>query len=191
MQISPINPTRSSYRRIHHPIQKHAVVFLETAAETNGQHSLMEVEMGNNGGAVLHYHHGFSETISCIEGELEVIVNHKTKVLRAGQSVTIPPRVSHTAYNRSDDKCRCVLEIRPGHRGFEQALQITYGLVNDGLCDKRGLPSDRLAMAWLFTLSDSTVAGWAKFFKFFIRKQAKKAIEKGIDKYLIDRYVEF
>lgn len=190
MQNTP-NPIRSSYRRIYHPIQNHSVVFLETTAETNGEHTLMEVDLANGGGAVLHYHKTYSEKVSCIEGELHVIIGHETHVLHAGQSITIPPNVNHTAYNHSGERCRCILEIRPGHRGLEQALQIGYGLANDGLCDKRGLPSDRVAMAWIFNLSDSTASGWAKFFKFFLRKQVKKAIERGVDKYLIDRYVTF
>jgi hypothetical protein len=70
-------------------------------------------------------------------------------------------------------------------------LQIGYGLASDGLCKPNGFPKDRLALAWLFEISESNLPGWMSIFEFILRKQARRARKKGIDKELIDHYVKF
>ena len=83
------------------------------------------------------------------------------------------------------------MELRPASRGFEQSLQIGYGLAADGMCKPNGFPKDKLALAWLFEISESNLPGWMSVFEFILRRQAKKAKEKGIDKKLLEKYVRF
>ncbi|HMX79586.1 MAG TPA: hypothetical protein PLG91_04695, partial [Ferruginibacter sp.] len=87
--------------------------------------------------------------------------------------------------------CKFRVELRPASRGFEQSLQIGYGLAGDGLCKPNGFPKDRLALAWLFDISESNLPGWMSVFEFILRRQAKKAREKGVDSKLIETYVRF
>lgn len=57
-------------RKIFNPIQKDRVTFLKTAGETNGERTLVEVELANGGGVGLRYHKTYSEKFECVEGEL-------------------------------------------------------------------------------------------------------------------------
>jgi quercetin dioxygenase-like cupin family protein len=178
-------------RKIYNPIQKDTVVFLKTAADTNGEYTLVEVELADSGGVGLHYHKTYSESFECTEGEVQVRLNKILHTLLPGQSATAQAGVHHLFRNRSGKTCKFKVELRPASRGFEQSLQIGYGLANDGLCKPNGFPKDNLALAWLFEISESNLPGWMSIFEFILRKQAKKARKKGIDKHLLEKYVKF
>jgi len=178
-------------RKIYNPIQKDTVTFLKTHADTNGEYTLVEVALADGGGVGLHYHKTYSEKFNCISGEVQVQLGKQITALQAGQSATALPNNNHLFRNRSGKPCTFTVELRPASRGFEQSLQIGYGLAGDGLCKKNGFPKDKLALAWLFDISESNLPGWMSMFEFILRKQAKKAVAKGIDKKLIYQYVKF
>lgn len=178
-------------RKIYNPIQKDQVTFIKTHADTNGEYTLVEVELADGGGVGLHYHKTYSEKFNCLDGELQVQLGKKIHNLQAGKSATADPNINHLFRNRSGKPCRFRVELRPASRGFEQSLQIGYGLASDGLCRANGFPKDKLALAWLFDISESNLPGWMSIFEFILRRQAKKAREKGIDKALTNRYVKF
>jgi len=178
-------------RRIYNPIQKDTVTFLQTHADTNGQCTLVEVELADGGGVGLHYHKTYSEEFTCIEGEVQVQLGKQLYLLTPAQSAIAMPDINHLFRNRSGRPCRFKVALKPASRGFEQSLQIGYGLAGDGLCKKNGFPKDKLALAWLFEISESNLPGWMSVFEFILRRQAKKAKQKGIDKQLTARYVKF
>jgi quercetin dioxygenase-like cupin family protein len=178
-------------RKIYNPIQKDQVIFLKTHADTNGQCTLVEVELADGGGGGLHYHKTYCEKFDCLEGEVQVQLGKTMHKLNAGESATAEPNINHLFRNRSGKPCRFLVELRPASRGFEQSLQIGYGLASDGLCKLNGFPKDKLALAWLFDISESNLPGWMSMFEFVLRKQAKKARQKGIDKKLLEKYVRF
>ena len=178
-------------RKIYNPIQKDTVTFLKTSADTNGEFTLVEVELANGGGVGLHYHKTYSESFTCLDGEVLVQLGKTIHTLQMGQSATAEPNVHHLFRNRSGKACKFLVELRPASRGFEQSLQIGYGLANDGLTKSNGFPKDKLALAWLFEISESNLPGWMSIFEFILRIQAKKAKKKGIDKLLIEKYVKF
>lgn len=178
-------------RKIYNPIQKDQVVFLKTHADTNGECTLVEVELAHGGGVGLHYHKTYSEKFNCLEGEVQVQLGKIVYALQPGQSATAEPNVNHLFRNRSGKSCKFLVELRPASRGFEQSLQIGYGLAADGLCKPNGFPKDKLTLAWLFDISESNLPGWMSVFEFILRKQSKKAKEKGIDRQLTQRYVRF
>jgi quercetin dioxygenase-like cupin family protein len=178
-------------RKIYNPIQKDTVTFLKTAADTNGAYTLIEVELADGGGVGLHYHKTYSEKFTCINGEVQVQLGKTITALQARASATAQPNSNHLFRNRSGKACRFNVELRPASRGFEQSLQIAYGLANDGLCKKNGFPKDKLALAWLFEISESNLPGWMSVLEFILRRQARKAIQKGIDKQLTQQYVKF
>lgn len=178
-------------RRIYNPIQKDAVTFLKTDADSNGECTLVEVELADGGGVGLHYHKTYSESFECLDGEVEIQLGKTIHTLKAGQSATAEPRINHLFRNRSGKPCKFRVELKPASRGFEQSLQIGYGLAADGLCKSNGFPKDSLALAWLFEISESNLPGWRSVFEIILRKQAKKAKLKGVDRALIERYVKF
>lgn len=178
-------------RKIYNPIQKDTVVFLKTAEETNGEYTLVEVELSDGGGVGLHYHKTYQESFSCLEGEVQIQLGKTIHILKNGERATANENVNHLFRNRSGKSCKFQVELRPASRGFEQSLQIGYGLAQDGLCRKNGFPKDKLALAWLFDISESNLPGWMSIFEFILRKQAKKARVKGVDKQLLEKYVKF
>ncbi len=178
-------------RKIHNPIQKDSVIFLKTSDETNGAYTLVEVELAEGGGVGLHYHKTYSEKFDCLEGEVQVKLGKQLVTLKPGESATAAPNVNHLFRNRSSKPCKFRVELRPASKGFEQSLQIGYGLAADGLCRSNGFPKDKLALAWLFEISESNLPGWMSIFEFVLRKQAKKARLKKLDESLVNRYVKF
>ncbi len=178
-------------RKIYNPIQKDTVTFIKTFADTNGECTLVEVELANGGGVGLHYHKTYSEKFDCLEGEVQVGLGKEIITLKPGNATTAYPNINHLFRNRSGAPCRFTVELRPASRGFEQSLQIGYGLARDGECRPNGFPKNKLALAWLFDISESNLPGWRSIFEFILRKQAKKAVEKKLDRELIEKYVKF
>lgn len=178
-------------RKIYNPIQKDQVIFLKTYADTNGASTLVEVELAPGGSIGLHYHKTYSEKFDCLDGIVDVQLGKKIHRLQKGGSATASPNINHLFKNNTDKPCRFLVELTPSSRGFERSLQIGYGLAQDGLCKPNGFPKDGLALAWLFDISESNLPGWMSIFEFVLRKQARKARKKGIDKMLEERYVKF
>ena len=178
-------------RRIYNPVQKDYVTFLKTSEETNGECTVVDVELAPKGGVGIHFHKTYSEKFDCQEGELKVQAGKVIHTLTPGQTVTALPLVNHRFFNTSNKVCKFRVELRPASRGFEQSLQIGYGLARDGQTNKRGFPSNRLALAWLFEISESNLPGWMSIFEFVLRRQARKAKATGLDQELIRKYVRF
>lgn len=178
-------------RKIYNPVQKDYVTFLKTSSDTNGEYTLVEVELADGGGVGLHYHKTYSEKFDSLEGEVQVQLGKTIHTLKSGQTATAESNVNHLFRNRSGKTAKFRVELRPASKGFEQSLQIGYGLARDGETKKNGFPKDKLALAWLFDISESNLPGWMSIFEFILRKQAKQARAKGIDKQLTDKYVKF
>lgn len=178
-------------RRIYNPVQKDYVTFLKTATETNGECTVVEVELAANGGVGIHYHKTYSEKFDCLDGVLGVQAGKVIYQLKAGESVTAEPNVNHRFFNSSGSMTRFRVELRPASRGFEQSLQVAYGLARDGETNKKGLPKNPLALAWLFDISESNLPGWRSIFEFILRRQAAKAKRIGLDRKLVEKYVRF
>lgn len=178
-------------RKIYNPVQKDAVTFLKTHADTNGECTLVEVELADGGGVGLHYHKTYSEKFECFEGEVQVRLGKTIHTLKPGQSASAEKNVHHLFRNNSGKVCKFRVELRPASKGFEQSLQIGYGLARDGEVDKKGFPKNKLALAWLFDISESNLQGWMSIFEFILRGQEKKARATGLDKQLTEKYVTF
>ena len=181
----------ASERKIYNPVQKDYVTFLKLGSETNGAYTLVEVELADGGGVGLHYHKGFTESFECLEGAVQVQLGKTIHTLHPGQSATAELNVPHLFQNRSGGPCRFQVELRPASRGFEQSLQIGYGLARDGQSDRKGFPKNKGILAWSFLISESNLTGFKHLLEPILRWQAKKAIAQGVDKAMIERYVRF
>jgi quercetin dioxygenase-like cupin family protein len=178
-------------RKIYNPVQKDYVTFLKTHADTNGECTLVEVELADGGGVGLHYHKTYIEKFDCVEGEIQVQLGKKIHTIKAGESATAEKNIHHLFRNRSGKTAKFLCELRPASKGFEQSLQIGYGLARDGATNAKGFPKDKLALAWLFDISESNLPGWRSIFEGILRRQANKARVKGLDKHLLEKYVKF
>lgn len=146
-------------RTIYNPIARDRVTFLKTAAETGGETTFVEVELAPQGGNGLHYHTSYTERFTVISGELGIQLGTEQIRLHPGETALVEIGQLHRFFNSSDQTARFYTELRPGHAGFEQSLQIGYGLAADGKTNKQGIPTNPLALAVLVDMSDTRLPG--------------------------------
>jgi len=175
-------------RTFVNPAINDAATFIQTSAETNGEYTLIEIDLGKSDGPPLHYHNAFSEKFRVQEGILYLQVGKDKKILRIGESVTVPAGTPHRFYNETNDKVKFHITLRPGHTGMEKFIKIFYGLASDGLTDKKGKPKSFAHLAVALTISDTNASGWMTLLSPVIRNAAKRAKKNGTEKWLFDKY---
>jgi quercetin dioxygenase-like cupin family protein len=175
-------------RRYYHPLQKDYATFLETSEESGGEHTLIEIEVAPGGGNAPHYHKTYEEHFEVIEGFLEVLVGRETRVLRPGERAVAGRNVLHRFRNPTGSPTRFLVELRPGHAGFERAIKAGYGLAADGLTGPTGIPKNIYHLAVLLGWSEMRVPGIFTLAEPLFRLLAVRARRKGIDADLEARY---
>ena len=97
-----------------------------TPHETSGDYDLMYAETPPKvPGPPPHSHNSYKESFLIVEGEMEFFMNGKTLVLRAGESIDIPPKTLHTFGNKSEKPCKWVNIHSPkGFRDFFEQIGI-------------------------------------------------------------------
>jgi quercetin dioxygenase-like cupin family protein len=176
-------------RIIVNPIFKDTVTFIKTAAESNGQVSEMELTLMPGGNNPLHYHMSYSETFTAIDGEVGVgLGKMKKKILKPGNSYIVEPYTHHYFFNPTDREIKFKTEIKPGHEGFENSLRILYGLAEDGLTNKKGIPKSIQHKAIVACMSDMNLPGFFTLIFPVLKCIAKKAKVSGAEQRLIDIY---
>src|SRR4051794_23333329 len=182
--------TTTASRRIYNPVQKDAAIFLETAEETNGTRTLLQVELAPGGGNGVHKHLEFAEHFEVLEGALTVHLDGIDHHLSPGDNAVVAAGRLHCFKNAADTTTVFRVELRPGHRGFERALQIAYGLAEDGLVRRDGTPKNLLHLAVLATQSGTRVAGPLRVLEPIFGLLASIARRRGIDRELAQKYVK-
>jgi len=86
---------------------------------------------------------------------------------------------------------RFQVELNPGHRGFEQALQIAYGLAEDGLTNDKGIPKNLVQAAVLMELGETRVVGPIRMLVPLLKVLARWGRRRGVDAALVERYVRY
>ncbi|GGB96811.1 cupin domain-containing protein [Dyadobacter sediminis] len=187
--ITKMNTLEKPARTITNPLMKDEVVFLETSRESGGRYTLVEVSLAAGAGNPLHYHDDFSEEFTCISGELSIELNGKIIRLSAGETAVAPARSKHRFFNQSQSECRFQCRIAPGCPGFEQTLQITYGLARDGKTNKQGVPQSPLILGYMFLISGTRLTGMMSAIEPLLKWFGRRAIAKGIAADLQRRYI--
>lgn len=177
-----------SGRTIVNPLFRDTVHFIETAAETNGKYSQMEVVLMPGGGNPPHVHNVFTETFAPVKGILGLKLGRKKIYLMPGESYKVKTGEVHNFFNPSNKPVTFQLKFFPGHAGMENMLRIVYGLAADGLTNKKGLPKSILVSALIMKMSDSYPTGILSLLRPFLSFLAKRAQKKGIEKQLFDKY---
>jgi mannose-6-phosphate isomerase-like protein (cupin superfamily) len=97
-----------------------------TPHETTGNYDLMVAETPPKvQGPPPHYHNSFKESFLIVEGEMEFFINGEIRMVKAGESVDIPPKTLHTFANKSDQACKWVNIHSPkGFRSFFEQMGI-------------------------------------------------------------------
>jgi len=95
--------------------------------------------------------------------------------LMTGESATAEPMINHLFRNRSGKPCRFTVELRPASRGFEQSLQIAYGLTNDACANRTDSRKTNLPLpGYLISVKVTYPAGGVSLNSSYINKQKKR-----------------
>ena len=178
-------------RSIYHPTQKDRATFVELAEETGGTRTVIDIEVAPGGGNEPHTHLTYAERFEVREGMLLVRVGNEWHGLREGETALAEAGVVHCFRNTTDEPVRFRVELEPGHRGFEKALQAGYGLAEDGRANAKGIPSNLLHLAVLMEWSEMRVVGPIRLLVPLLHVLARVARGRGVDRELEARYVRY
>lgn len=175
--------------RIHeNPIIGSRVEFRELCEETKGTRTVAEITLEAGGKVPTHYHNEYSEYYEVIEGELTIVANYKTYILKKGDYYMVPVKVNHRYYNGTDSDVKFKVVIQPGNIGYQLLIAILYGLARDGKANRRGLPKNMLIFGYVSVAAGSNVPGIMSFFQPLLNWFHKLAVKKGLDKKLLMKY---
>ena len=176
-------------RTIVNPIFKDIVTFSQTSAESEGKITEIDITLMPGGNNPLHYHKTHSETFFAIDSEVGVgLKKGKKKILKPGESYTVEPMALHYWFNPTDSEIKFKIEIKPGHEGFENSLRIIYGLAEDGLANKQGIPKSLRHKAIVACMADMNLPGFFTLIFPVLERIAKKAKNSGIEQKLVVKY---
>jgi mannose-6-phosphate isomerase-like protein (cupin superfamily) len=178
-------------RRIWNPVQRDAAILLESCEENGGQRTVLEIHLAPGGGNAPHRHLTYAEHFEVLHGELTVYVDGVGRTLGPGGRATAPAGTPHNFANPTHEEVRFLVRLQPGHRGFERALQIAYGMAEDGLTDKQSRPRDPRVLGLLAEMSDIGMEGPARLLEPLIGLLARAARRRGLDARLSEKYVRF
>jgi quercetin dioxygenase-like cupin family protein len=94
-----------------------------SGADTGGEYCLLEVSLASGMGVPRHTHTREDEAYYVLSGELEVVVEDETFVLRAGDTLIAPRDIPHQLRNSGDAENHYLLVFSPS--GFEEFLKAT------------------------------------------------------------------
>ena len=184
-------PSQNALRTIVNPVIRDTVTFLETAAETGGEQTRVQVTLMPGGGTPLHFHKVLTETFEVISGNLGLEVDGKPVQLGEGKAVTVFPGMIHRFFNDGAEPVLFLTTITPGSRGFEQSLHILYGLAADGRTNKKAVPRSLTHLAIISDISDMHTTGFLALLNPLLRRLARKAKKSGAYTALVQRYCGF
>src|SRR2546421_7032489 len=112
----------------HTPVTGERITFLATAADTDGEAVVIEVEVQPDGFVAAGHVHPFqSERFAVAEGSLGLKVGGEKRTLGPGDVVTVEPGTSHRFWNAGTEPARFVCEVRPALQ-FESLLETMFAL---------------------------------------------------------------
>ena len=175
-------------RTIVNPLYRDTVRFIKTSAETGGQYSLFELTLLPGGANPPHIHTSFAETFTAVEGILGIRLKKRAFFLKPGESYTVQKNEVHNFFNGTNQEIRFTVRFEPGFEGMENLLCIMYGMATDGLTTKKGIPKNLAVAAMLMEMGNSYPTGLFSLLRPVLARLAKRAIKKGLDRMLIDKY---
>lgn len=184
-------PVAIAERRAIVSHRRYSARFLETVAQSGGVHTLLEIELDPGSGHPPHRHVSFGERFRVVEGTLTLTLRGEEHRLGPGETATAPIGALHGFANDTDAPVRLHIEALPGHRGFEQALQIIDGLERDGLIGASGYPRRLSHTAVIVSLSESRACGGLRLYEPLFALLARRARRRGIEQELVERYCRF
>ena len=136
-------PVMSTGRRFHNPHTGEAITLLDTAAETGGELTRMEIRVRPGPGDWVgpdHFHPLQEERFEVQAGSPIFRIDGVERPAKPGEVVTVPVGVSHIFRNGGAEELHMISEYRPGLRSVETFFATFFGLAADGRVNRRGRP---------------------------------------------------
>lgn len=181
-------PRRLMIERNHTMGEIMGTMVLQSARESGGRRTLVELEVAPGRGLAQHLHRRLEATVTCVAGQLTVMRSGFPYELRPGQEVTAPAGIRHAWRNDEPAPALALVEVRPGHAGVERALRVVDGLAADGRTRPDGTPRNLLHSALLLRWSEARLPGARGAVAPVMVLLAAAARMRGIDRELIERY---
>jgi quercetin dioxygenase-like cupin family protein len=136
---------------LENPVTGESMRILESTAQMfKAQYSLRP--HGEIPGEHLHPHK--EQRISVLAGEMHVRINGEHRIVRAGQTATIPIGARHFQWNPCATEAVVIEDIRPAGR-IHDFFKVLFGLARDGRTDENGHPSLVLSAALFSEFRDA------------------------------------
>jgi mannose-6-phosphate isomerase-like protein (cupin superfamily) len=123
------------------PVSGERITFRTTAAESNGELVAIDLELPPGGRVPgrLHLHPRQEERFEVVRGTMQFRLKRKRVLAGAGDSVDVPPGVSHDFANHGDETALVRVEIRPALK-MEQLFETAVALAEQGRTMLGGIP---------------------------------------------------
>ncbi len=125
---------------VENPVSGERITFQRTAADTDGEMLVFELELSADGrvpGA--HVHPEQTERFHVLEGTMRFRLGLRTIVAEAGESVVVPAGRMHKFSNGGDGAARARVEVLPA-LDMEDLLTTTAELAHEGNVLRSGMP---------------------------------------------------
>jgi mannose-6-phosphate isomerase-like protein (cupin superfamily) len=127
-------------QEIDHPVTGERVVFLDTAADSNGELVRMDMFVRPGGFvAAEHIHPNQEERFEIVEGTVRLRIGGSERDVGSGASAVVPAGTPHVWWNTGNDELHAIVEVRPALR-FESFLERWFELGKAGKTNKKGMP---------------------------------------------------
>jgi quercetin dioxygenase-like cupin family protein len=145
---------------IENPVTGERVVVRVGTADSGGD--LMAIDgYIKPGGAVTgeHVHPAIDEDFTVLRGRVGFRIDGRESIAEPGKRLHVPAGTEHDWWNAGEEEAHVRVEIRPGARFEEMALNL-FGLAQDGKTNSRGMPN--LLQAAIFAREFSDVLYFTK-----------------------------
>jgi mannose-6-phosphate isomerase-like protein (cupin superfamily) len=126
---------------LDNPVSGERFTFVRTAADTDGESLVFDLELSPDGrvpGA--HVHPRQEERFEVMEGTLKFRKGIRTITARPGDKVTAPARTVHRFKNAGNTTANVRIEVRPALR-MEELFETAVSLAREGRTLNSGMPS--------------------------------------------------
>ena len=125
---------------LYNPVTKEHMTFLRTAAQTGGDHVLIELRSEPGGRRGCAHPPGAESRRSRSSAARSARIGRKQVEARAGETLTVDPGTPHKWWNAGDDELVFRAEVRPAGQ-FEQLIETMFALAADGKTNHKGMPN--------------------------------------------------